>query len=112
MFCPRYIYQPIEHVPEAQVAGFETAFTHVQRKFHSLASCHRYIAIMLISTESRTKIDQPIYRTVTEFDRQSSIRLYGGADFSRADFRYLNTTPGIAKVLSNGQFDLSRPSEQ
>lgn len=56
----------------------------------------------------RAQSDQPFYLTVTAADRQSSTRLYGGVKFSRADFAYLDSTPGIAKTYSNGQFDLYR----
>jgi hypothetical protein len=56
----------------------------------------------------RTQSDQPFYLTVTAADRESKTRLYGGVEFSRADFKYLEITPGIANVYSNGQFDLYR----
>jgi hypothetical protein len=56
----------------------------------------------------RTQSDQPFYLTVTAADRESKIRLYGGVEFSRADFKYLEIAPGIANVYSNGQFDLYR----
>ncbi|WP_049998615.1 hypothetical protein [Halococcus sediminicola] len=56
----------------------------------------------------RTQSDDPFYLPVTAADRQSSTQLYGGVEFSRADFAYLNTTPGIANTYANGQFDLYR----
>ena len=58
--------------------------------------------------ELRIQSDDPFYLPVTAADRQSSTQLYGGVEFSRADFAYLNTTPGIANTYSNGQFDLYR----
>jgi hypothetical protein len=56
----------------------------------------------------RAQSDEPFYLTVTAADRESKIRLYGGVEFSRADFAYLNMTPGIVNIYSNGQFDLYR----
>jgi hypothetical protein len=56
----------------------------------------------------RAQSDEPFYLTVTAADRESKIRLYGGVEFSQADFAYLNMTPGIANIYSNGQFDLYR----
>jgi hypothetical protein len=137
MFRSPYIYQPTEHVPQGQVSGYETAFTHraADIPFAGIDSAiYRYHAGIhgaeapLVPTAPfdnprssgayarvpphfgeqslQAQIEQPIYLTVTASDRQTSTRLYAGTDFSRADFAYLDSTPGIAKVQSNGQFDL------
>ena len=58
--------------------------------------------------ELRTQSDDPFYLPVTAVDRQSSTQLYGGVEFSQADFAYLDSTPGIANTYANGQFDLYR----
>lgn len=52
------------------------------------------------------RITQPVYLAITQSDKIIDIRLYNGARWSRGDFRYLETSPHIAKIRSNGQFTL------
>lgn len=53
-----------------------------------------------------TKINQPVYLVITEYDKTIDTKLYEGARYSRADFRYLEKTASIDKVRANGQFTL------
>lgn len=54
----------------------------------------------------RTYYEHPRYLPVPEADRVRDPVLWNGFRFSREDFAYLNSEPGIDKVQSNGGYDL------
>ena len=55
-----------------------------------------------------TVVDQETYLIVTSYDKQTYLNLYDGYRFNKSDFRYLEQSPQIGKVVTTGEYDLYR----
>lgn len=121
-----FIFQPSDQVTEMEVRGYEQAFEHRDPAIEFLTlrdTAPRYVDAIhgpesdvagefdeVNETAFREDLlgadDDPRYLAVTERDRAREIELYDGFRYPRAGFESLESTPGINKVQSNGDFEL------
>ncbi|WP_255198812.1 hypothetical protein [Halorarius litoreus] len=127
-----YMYQDSAQVSEAQMNGFATSF-EVRDETIPYAGIRggpqRYVHALLYADGIRAAndfpgirsgvpeesfsngtlmavYDDPRYVAVTESDRKREVGLYQGFRYSQQGFQAMQTTPGIDRVVSNGEFDL------
>lgn len=127
-----YVYQPMGHVPDGQVTGFETAFDlrdDDTSYIHLRSLPHRYDdAIHGTHANPRmafyggerdahapdgfadrnlpATIDETHYLVVTAADREREPHVFEGLRFDEGDFTYLAEDPNVDRVYSNEDFDL------
>lgn len=132
VFGSPYFYQTSDHVTEAQMTGYETAFERgdPQIPYENVRSpSERYgHAINGVVAEEQREDDQrvrgnavpdhfadqslhefydePVYVAITGADRERDPELYRGFRFDHDDFAYLDRDPHLNKVQSNREFDL------
>ena len=127
-----YVYQPMGHVPDAQVTGFDTAFEHRDDEIayaHLRSLPHRYsdaihgesafdrsefydgelqapVADGFANQDLSAEYDEPRYLVVTGADREREPHVFEALRFSEADFEYLDEDRRIDRIHSNDEFDL------
>ncbi|WP_148859396.1 hypothetical protein [Natronococcus pandeyae] len=133
LFPSPYMYQTTGHVTEGQMDGFERAFEYEDDSYsydHVRMSASRFShAINGRDSNDRTDyyidgvrlggmpdhfsnqsletyFDDRVYLTITRTDRVREPIIYNGFRFNHRDFEYLDDSPDINKVSSNGEFDL------
>lgn len=133
VFASPYIYQSSSHVTEAQMDGFETTFKYENdelsydfvrsptSRYGIAINGHAYqdrseyyrdgvrrggLPDHFADQQLRSHYDEPVYLTITGADRIRDPVLYNGFRFSKDDFDYLDSEPGINNVYSNSEFDL------
>lgn len=130
-FSP-YILRGSGHVTEGHVNGYETAFEHRQagtpfvgirtapdRQVQAVYGAETAMTLPVYRTAERVPpevfdsnlsvhYEGPRYLPVRNTDRQVEVGLYDGLRYSGRGFRELDSTPGIDRVQSNGQFRLYR----
>jgi len=123
-----YIYQPSAQVTEAQLTGSATSLEHRSSSVEYTGireGPYRYLdAVYGTSTAAdlpversegvpgqvfnsnlTTFFDDPQYLPVTSVDRRREVSLYRGFRYSGDGFARLETTPGIHRIQSNGDYD-------
>jgi hypothetical protein len=126
-----YMYKTSSHVTEAQMDGYETAIEHkgsapfigvrgsgerwTDAVLGYQESRERKMAVgSLYANERHPAVDENFtgqyvaehyedrYLAFTDRAKQRDLRVYNGFRFDRSGFRSLDSTPGIARVQSNG----------
>ncbi len=133
VFVSPYVYDSSNHVPEAQIDGYDTTFEHaaatvpfddvrspVFRYWHALRDSDRGEATLYYrectagipdhfnDRSLRSYYVDPVYVPVTRADRVRDGDLWNGFRFSRGDFAYLEAEPGVDRVQANGAYTLYR----
>lgn len=125
-----WIYQGSAQVTEQQMVGYETAFenrspeipfTGVRsgpRRFveatygpesptaREFPGDRSAIPERVFATNLTTFYDEPRYVTITERDVKQELVLYDGFRYPRSGFQQFDSTPGIDRIQSNGEFRL------
>lgn len=123
-----FVYLSTPHVTQAEAAGYETTvdhraegvqFTGVRDNYHrfvdgtvgterskrSPPQTEHGVRSTVFDTNLSTHYDRSTYLLVTQRDYEREVGLYDGFRYSRKGFRSLDTTPGIHRVQSNGQYN-------
>jgi len=127
-----YVYQPTQHVPDSEIAGYANAFEHRAPgvPFTGLRSGpRRFVDLHYGTHQARTTLefpgyeagvqpavfrnasyretyDQPRYLAVTESSRDLEVALYRGFRYPAEGFQALERTAGVNRIRSNDGFDL------
>lgn len=121
-----YIYQPTQHVPQAELDGYQQAFELHDDTLEVAAVRQgpwRYNDAVLGTEETprdaydRSVSDREIdaldtafatsgYLAVTEYDVEREVAAYRELRYTQAEFDSLGTRPGVGRVISNGGFTL------
>ncbi|MFC3476445.1 hypothetical protein [Halobacterium litoreum] len=125
-----YMYQPSQHVTEEQVAGYDAAFEHRDPDvpFTGLrGGPRRFVDYHYGTQQARTTLNFPGYEAgtlpstfanasyadayettrylvISAAVRETEVELYDGFRYPRRGFELLESTPGVARVRSNGEF--------
>jgi hypothetical protein len=123
-----YMYQPSDQVPEMELTGYETALDHRSEdvaftgisggvgRFSDAIYGRNGSATQTIATAPEIPrrvfnrgnmtryYDDPHYLVVTQRDYEREVLVYEGFKFSRQGFERLDRTPGVSKLVSNGDF--------
>lgn len=133
MFPSPYIYNDIEHAPDARMTGFETMFTYADPAENSYdhvrSGASRYgNAIMGPEYQPRSEYyeadrrrggapdhfndhnlsafySDQTYLAVTNADIERDAEMYNGFRYSHDDFAYLESDSNISKIYANGDTD-------
>lgn len=130
MFFTPYIYQSSNHVTEAEMSGYETAFTlrepgmpftgirsgperQVDAFYGSRTAETRpfpgddaVVPGAVLGTNLSTYYAGERYLVVTDPDVQREVGVYRGFRYPASGFRSLETNPDVHRVVSNGEFGL------
>ncbi|MFC7205364.1 hypothetical protein ACFQJC_17780 [Haloferax namakaokahaiae] len=125
-FPSPYIYQPNQQVTEAQLDGYHQAFT-LQNETLTVQSVRqgpwRYNdAVLGVEASEETEYDNYVpdngltdlnssfegqgYLAITDYDRERELVAYKELRYSQEGFDALDATPGVNRVISNGDFTL------
>lgn len=132
-----YMYQPTQHVPQTQLAGYSSSFEHraedvafigirggpqryvdyhygTERAMKQLEFPGYRAALnesVFRNARYRTALDEPRYLAVTQSTYEREVRLYRGFRHPESGFQALERTPNVNRVRSNDDFDLYYISE-
>lgn len=131
VFYSPFILRSSPHVTEQRVAGHEQAFetadprvdyvgirTGPVRFRHGTAGTElseRRVATdrfeegvppVVFDTNLTSHYTEPRYLPVSQTERQAEVDLYGGFRYSQRGFDALDSTPGIDRVQTNGEFQV------
>lgn len=130
VFPSPWVYQPTQHVSDAQLAGYETALS-VHDAEDPVAGVRqgpwRYshgIVGVAESRQARARVvydervppgdldrvaelfDEPTYLAVSQYDREREVRAYAERRYSSEGFDSLDAQPGVDRVHANGEVEL------
>lgn len=127
-----YVYQPTQHVPDSEIAGYASAFEHRASgvPFTGLRSGpRRFVDLHYGTHQARTTLefpgyeagvrpavfrnasyretfDEPRYLAITDSTRELEVHLYRGFRYPARGFQALERTAGVNRIRSNDGFDL------
>lgn len=125
VFPSPYTYKPSAQVSEAQMEGYEMAFTHADGEVDFAGvrwSVWRYrhaiegvsgstwsgdtVPPDALRSDIGGEFNASTYVVVTEFDRQRETVAYRGVRYTQADFDGIQAQSDVHRVRANGEVDL------
>jgi hypothetical protein len=130
VFPSPYISRSSDHVSESHMSGYETIFNYSEEdltiKFTRTPTIRFWDALEgqyflqernntrkgeqardhFYGQRLRKEAETEHYLAITDYDRAVDTHVYNGFRWSRDDFEYLESEPGIGKVTTNGGVEL------
>lgn len=127
VFPSPYISRSSAHVPESHMDGYDTIFNYSEEnlaiKFTRTPTGRFWDALEAHSLQRRMDVGERVpdhfynqslhkkaeaeqYLAITDSDRTIDVNLYDGFRWSRSDYEYLGSQPGIEKVTTSGGVEL------